>query len=384
MRLPSSMPRRLRSRGMSLIEILVAAAIGLIASVVIFQVFAVFEGQKRTTTSGGEAQTSGTLSLFTLERELRMAGYGINNVDFLGCTILGWDEQNAGGTAFTLQLVPVIITQGAGSTPGIAGAPDTISLMYGTGELVPAPANIAQNMPSPSADFKVNNRYGFKEGDLVIAAEAGKDCTLSQVSGLPGTPGQTDNVIHNSGTYTDPNSGVQIPTRYNKSGGLGVSYSTTGKLFNLGALPANNLYQVAGGQLTRQQLLPTNAAVVPIYDSIVQLQAQYGKDTDINGVVDLFDETTPVNAAGWAQVLAVRVAVVARSSLYEKEEVSPLTIRLWEDSGVAPTTTGPVWTLCSESPPVSPPLCTGTADERHYRYKVFQTVVPIRNMLWRP
>src|SRR5512145_872184 len=87
-----------RSRGFSLVELLVAAAIGIIASLAIFQVFAVFEGQKRTTTSGGEAQTSGTLALFTLERELRMAGYGINNVDFLGCTVNGWDEQVSGGS----------------------------------------------------------------------------------------------------------------------------------------------------------------------------------------------------------------------------------------------------------------------------------------------
>jgi type IV pilus assembly protein PilW len=366
--------QRGRSRGLSLVEILVAAAIGIIASLAIFQVFAVFEGQKRTTASGGEAQTSGTLALFTVERELRMAGYGINDLAFLGCNISGWDEQTGGGTAFNLLLVPVIITQGTGSTPGVAGAPDTISLMYGSGELMPTPASITQNMPSPSADFKVNNRYGFKEGNLVIAAEAGKDCTLSQVSGLPGTPGQTDNVVHNSGTYTDPGSGAQVPTRYNKPGGLGVSYGTNAKLFNLGALPANNVYTVASAQLQRQQMLgaPPGSVAVPLYDSIVQLQAQYGKDTDNNGVVDAFDENTPVNAAQWAQVLAVRVAVVARSSLYEKEEVSPLTIRLWEncDDPCSPTTTGPVWTL--------------TADERHYRYKVFQTVVPIRNMLWRP
>ena len=289
-----------------------------------------------------------------------------------GCSATCMNEQNAGGTAFTLTLVPVVITQGTGSTPGVAGSPDTISLMYGSGELMPVPANIAQDMPAPSADFKVNNRYGFKEGDIIIAAEVGKDCTLAQVSGLPGTPGQTDNVIHNSGNYTDPAKGAQVATRYNKPGGLGVSYSTGGKLFNIGALPTNNEYSIASSQLVRRQLLsgPPGAGPLALYDNIVQLQAQYGKDTNGDGILDVFDETTPASAAQWAQVLAVRIAAVARSSLYEKEEVSPATIRLWEDSGTAPTTTGPVWTL--------------TADERHYRYKVFQTVVPIRNMIWRP
>lgn len=370
--------QRGRSRGLSLVELLVASAIGIIASLAIFQVFAVFEGQKRTTASGGEAQTNGTLALFTLERELRMAGYGINNVDFLGCSILGWDEQSGGGTPFTLTLVPVIITQGAGSTPGVAGSPDTVSLMSGTGDLVATPANVAQNMPSPSADFKVNNRYGFKEGDIVIATEVGKDCTLAQVSGLPGTPGQTDNVIHNSGNYTDPNSGAQVPTRYNKPGGLGVSYSTSGKLFNLGALPENNEYTVLSGQLLRQQKLSAapGSGPVPLYDSIVQLQAQYGRDTDLDGDVDIWSDalpTTPPTNAEWRQVIAVRIAIVARSGLYEKDYVSPGSIRLWEDSANPPTTTGPVWTLLDDP-----------ADDRHYRYKVFQTVVPIRNMIWRP
>jgi type IV pilus assembly protein PilW len=364
--------RARRVRGVTLVELLVAMVISLIAITAIFQVFSVFEGQKRTTMGGGEAQTNGALALFTLEREIRQAGYGINNLDFLGCTILAWDEQNAGGTAFTLQLVPVVITQGAGSTPGVAGGPDTVSLMYGTGDMIPAPASLAQNMPSPSANFKVTNRYGFREGDLVIAAEAGKDCVLAQVSNLPGTPGQTDNVIHASGNYTDPNSGTQVPTRYNKPGGLGVTYTTSGKLFNLGVLPANNVYTVAGGQLLRQELLwaSPGSGPVPIYDGIVQLQAQYGRDTNGDGVIDVFDEFVPVTAGDWATILAVRIGIVARSGLYEKTEVSPATIKLWNDSATAPTTVGPVWTL--------------TADERRYRYKVFQTVVPIRNMIWRP
>ena len=52
-----------------------------------------------------------------------------------------------------------------------------------------APAKLLQTMPSPSAVYKVDNRFGFREGDLVVAAEDGRDCTLAQVSGVPGTPG---------------------------------------------------------------------------------------------------------------------------------------------------------------------------------------------------
>jgi type IV pilus assembly protein PilW len=365
---------RSRSRGFSLVELLVASAIGIIASLAIFQVFAVFEGQKRTTTSGGEAQTNGTLSLFTIEREVRQAGYGMNSVDFLGCAVQGWDQQGGGGGGAAITpwaFAPVVITQGAGSTPGVAGAPDTVSIAYGTGETLPAPVQISVGSLATTDDFvKVIDTYGFRPGERVVIAEAGKPCTMAQVSAVPPDPlvgGDTQKMNLQAAAYIDPATSALLPTRYNNPAGLGTQYTTNGKVYNLGANTSIKVYSIQNAQLLVEA---TGAAAAPIYDNIVQLQAEYGKDTNADGIIDLFEETPPTNAAQWATVLAVRIALVARSSLYEKEEVSPATLRLWDDSADAPTTTGPVWTL--------------TADERHYRYKVFQTVVPLRNMIWRP
>jgi len=357
------------SRGFTLVEIMVGMVIALLGVIIIFQVFAVSEGYRRTTTSGGDAVQSGAIALFTLEREGRQAGYGINNTDFLGCLIQGLD--NLTGTAFTLELIPVKITQGA------LGAPDTITVMYGNGYLLTNPANISQNMPNASSDFKVDNRYGFMEGDLVVAAEAGKDCSLSQVSNLPGNPGQTDNLIHNPGNYTDPDTGQQVAIRYNPSAsppGSGISYSTNAKLFNLGDLPSNNIYSVQNGQLMLQQLLfaAIPAAATPLYDGIVQLQAQYGRDTTGDGVVDVFDEFAPANAADWATVLAVRLAQVARSSLREKPDPA---------TGVCNTTTVlPTWS----GGPITLTDDTDGTSWKCYRYKTYETTVPLRNMIWRP
>jgi type IV pilus assembly protein PilW len=355
--------QHLRARGVTLVELLVAMVISLIAITAIFQVFSVFEGQKRTTMGGGEAQTNGALALFTLERELRQAGYGVNSTDYLGCNTLVWDDTT--GTAFTLNFTPVQITQGAGE------APDTLTVLYGNGEFLPQAVSLIQTMANDTNPFRVSNRFGFQEGDVVIAAETGLNCTVGQVNNLPSPLGQQDLVLHTSGNYTDPLTGANTATRYNKPGGLGVAYTFNGRLFNLGQKPSYNIYTVQNGQLAVQQMLSApSTAVTTIYDGIVQLQAQYGRDTNADGVIDVFDEFVPATAADWATILAVRIGVVSRSGLYEKTEVSPATIKLWDDSAAAPTTTGPVWTL--------------TADERHYRYKVFQTVVPIRNMIWRP
>jgi len=356
-----------RSRGMSLVELLVASAIGIIASLAIFQVFAVFEGQKRTATSGGEAQTNGTIALYSVEREVRLSGYGFNSADLVGCTARGWD-QTASVALTPWTLAPVVINQGAGSTPGIAGSPDTVMVMYGNGEQLSAPVPLGVSSLGPADDFfKIFNPFGFRKGDVVVFAEAGKPCTLSQISEVPPLTGDSTRINVQPGTYKN-SFDVTVPTRYSDPAGLGTAYTTNGKVFNLGEAPTIRTFTVQNAQLVSQPV--TAAAATPLYDGIAQLQAQYGKDTNNDGVVDQYDESTPTNTAGWAAVLAVRIAIVARSSLYEKDMVSPATIRLWEDSAAVPTTTGPLWTL--------------TADERHYRYKVFQTVIPLRNMIWRP
>ena len=71
----ASSPRR-RALGLSLVEILVGVAIGLIGIVAIFQAVAVWSKHTATTSAGGDAQVAGTLALFNIERDLKQAGHG--------------------------------------------------------------------------------------------------------------------------------------------------------------------------------------------------------------------------------------------------------------------------------------------------------------------
>ena len=246
---PTSALTRKRAAGFSMVELMVAIVISLVGSIVVFQVYAVFEGQKRTTTSGGDAQSNAALALFAIEREARMAGYGMNNVDFLGCDVKGWDKQlEDDGDAATDPLLafhfaPVEIIQGAGAAPPLTGAPDRIAIMYGNSDTLISSVQLTQNLADAAENFRVNNRYGFRTGDIVVAAEAGKNCTLAQVSDLPLIAGQTDIIVRQSGTYPDPNNPASnLPIRYNKAGGLAapdnVLYTTNGKLFSIGGRPA--------------------------------------------------------------------------------------------------------------------------------------------------
>ncbi|MEQ1774627.1 MAG: PilW family protein [Burkholderiales bacterium] len=355
---------RKKQTGFSLVELMVAALIGLIGTIVIFQVFAVFESQKRATTSGGDAQSNLALSMHSVERDVRQAGFGINDPTFFGCSVNGWDE-SASGTAFTLPFVPVQITQGSATPDPVTGAtpqPDTLTVMYGSSSIAHFAPSLNQNLGSATANYRVSNRHGFELGDVIVLAELRgspqvPDCILAQVQDLPTSVGNTDSIVHASGTYDL--GGQTTATRFNKAAGIGPNYNFgSTKVFNLGRNPVVNSYTVSNGQLLVQ---PFRGTASPTMDGIVQMQAQYGKDTDGDNIVDAYNDTPPTTPAEWTQVLTIRVALVARVGQYEKTDVSPATLNMW--------TGGPVWTL--------------SADDRHYRYRILDTIIPIRNMIWR-
>ena len=369
---PFSPARRMTS-GFTMVELLVGMAICLIGLLVMSTVMMSSNQQKKTTASGADAQTAGAIATYMIERDLRMAGYGLNFTGLLGCKINAYDEGVSPAREFTFSMLPVVIVPGAG------GASDTIEITYTDSDVGFNAPRLTQTHNGNNANYKVDNRFGFHEGNLVVVAEPGvdadgdgqDDCTLAQVTGVPGTPGQSDNIIHNSGNYTNAQ-GQNVPARYNKPGGLGIPYTTNARVYNLGDIPANRIYAVdaATSQLTFQNTVQTVGAI-GIGENIVLLRAWYAKDTNADGSVDLYDQVLPLTSAQWDQVVGVRFAVVARSHNRESEPVSPATLTLWPSITLGGTTfDGPTMALDEE--------------QRRYRYKVFQTLVPLRNQIWRP
>ncbi len=364
---PEFRPRAV-ARGFSLVEIMVAMVVGLIGMIVVFQVFAVFEGQKRTTTSGGDAQQNGTLALFTIEREARMAGYGINYAPLAGCTVLAYD---AGPPVrnFTFTMSAAQIVDGAN------GAPDSITFVYGNSDAIAANVPLSQPAPAAGNVYVVDLPFGFVVGDILITGEVGKNCSLSMLTSRDLlNPG---NLPHDVGNYTDKNNVIQT-ARYNKAGGLGVDYSawslslqTGGRLFDFGLSPTVAAFSIdpVSSQLTVQYLM-RGVNTIAAVDGIVQMQAQYGKDKVNNdGIVDTWETTAPVTAADWAQVLALRLAIVARSG--QPEKPNPTTLQC-NTTVVGPTTNLGVIDLSADP------------NWKCYRYKTFETVVALRNQIWAP
>lgn len=366
--------------GMSLVEILAAMLIGLIGMTIIMQVFSVSESRNRTSGGTSDAQITGNLAMFTIEREVRSAGYGMITGDsnMLGCTTIAYDSTRTTAD-FNFTMAPVVISNGAG------GAPDQLTVVYGDSPQAIDGAKFSAGA-NPVDNYPLGNAAGIQIGSIAVASDpaAGVNCGMVEVTGF--AAGAVNNVEHNSGaaySYTNEfGFPVNVTARHNKPGGLNVggAFTEDALLFNMGRAPTVITYLVNNNRLESRTLIPYNAAQdldgddlseAEVADGIVQFQAQYGKDTNADGVVDLWDEVTPVIAADWLQVQAVRFALLARSQQFERDAVTT----------VAPTWYGGTYTMTNvDGTPDSNP---GDANDwRHYRYRNYQTVVPIRNMIW--
>jgi type IV pilus assembly protein PilW len=331
-------------RGFSLVELMVGMAIGMVAVIVIMQVFSVSEGYKRSTMGGDDAQNNGAIAIYGVQRDLRQAGYGFNAFNVIGCNV----TLRTGVTVNALG--PITINHP--SIPAGDANTDTLLVFYGSGNDSP-------------------------EGDHIETQMFQTTYTLTGLTTASGTPSvaANDRVIAQAATRPSPcaltmetvssvaNSSVTVPT--------GVAGMANGALFNLGPTPRVLAYAVRGGNLTVCDYMVSNCGAstlnladwVPVASNIVSLRAQYGRDTAsgaMDGIVDAYDQTTPATACGWLRARAVRLALVARGV---KESV---------------TSAAPIWAGSS----TTPINLSANSDWQRYRYKTFETTVPMRNMAW--
>jgi type IV pilus assembly protein PilW len=356
-------------RGVGLIEVMISIVIGLLLVLVIYQVYEISEGQKRTITSGSDALQNASYGLYAIGRDLSMAGNGIAST---ATTLNDCPE---------LKPIPVLIESGGG--PNL---PDKITVLYGGSPSLSTAVPFRANASGTQA-YTVTGPVGFSAGDVIVAVQK-PNCTISTIN--PGTvavdpatgfstisrtavAGQVDN------SYT---SGVAVLVNLGQEASMGRFVYTVERTDSTpGACP-----YVAGAErpqcaLRSQKLLPDPAAAAapaPIINDVVNLKAQYGVvDANCTGVLAWKDPTGAwasnlVSAMdvtcvppGLRQIQAIRIAIVTRSAQYEKDMVSPATLQL----------------LC-DSPPCPETLMNLSDLDRHYRYKVLETAIPLRNALW--
>ncbi|GAB1368706.1 hypothetical protein MASR1M42_12560 [Azonexus hydrophilus] len=371
-------------RGLSLVELMVAMVIGLIVSLAIFYTLQNFESRKRTTTSLNDIEQAGNFAMFALDRLIRSAGSGLVQGDggLLGCSLLAAKQGTQvlprtaalpppfanvnTGEANVFRLIPLLIVPGAATNGS-----DVLVVMSGNAGYGETSSQLTAN--AAASELKLAGTLGFAQGDLILLAgkrgDASSPCMLTQVNATTTTTLSLVGAYHASAI-----NGKQI-TSY--TGGVDPDQSSN--VSNLGKLGSGNSpFTVIGASdnaLSGFDLLQfDSAASYPIAENVRSMYALYGiRNSD--GSIS-WNEATGVYAPAslgandevafkrLLSIKAVRIGLILRTSLLEKEEVGPSSIKLFSDLG------SPV--EITENIP---------SDERNYRYRTIESTIPLRNLL---
>jgi len=381
-----------RASGFSLIELMVGMVVGLLGVLVIQQAFQLNESYKRSTSGAGEAQSNGAIALYNLEREIRNAGYGMNDPNFLKCANIYWYYQGkyssppgaAGPTALTtLRPAPVFIVDGGAGN-------DAINVIYSNNTMRTVPSKMVSdrdnNLASNEAKrVDVDSNAGFAEDDLFVIAQTDPadglyKCAMYNVTppqgGVPLLPSHLWNASGTDGPYNPPLAASLFPRPMVNS-----------QVYAMGQLSSNG-FEIKDSTLTMTPAITRSAPGQPpslgntsfqLVSGIVGMKAWYVKDNGAGGVV--YDKILPISPLEWQRVRAIRVMLLSRSTNYEKPAAgaggvcdatgatSP-SIRYYDPPSNSIGNTNPIYFPV----PDGLPSC--------YKYRLFETVVPLRNIRW--
>ncbi|QNA89385.1 pilus assembly protein PilW [Massilia sp. Dwa41.01b] len=386
----SSLPRM---RGFSVVELLVSVAIGLLALGFATRLVTGAESAKSSAIATSDSMQNGMLAMFSISGDAQQAGYGLNDPLLVGCNTFfrdteGYELAAAGGLH---PLVPALIESNG-------TRPDTITLYSGSSQGGSGTARVVGYDANLPTSLQLGGEpYGFSRGDVVVlAAEDGSgDCALAQVSADPVKPISPANPVLKVAE-------VDVDFRYNANeGSIGIPVLPGNmRVFHLGRAGALSFHtwSVDQGFLQLRATDMAGASRLPatVADNIVSIKAQYGFDTRdeenfVKREILSVGKWSPTmidadgiggvgNRGDYQRIVALRIAVVARSKKRESQQ-----------GGCTATTARPT-VFASQSPvgvnavpmEVDVAVPGDPVDWRCYRYRVFETVMPMRNSQWSP
>ncbi len=358
---------RLTSAGFTLIELMIAMALGLLSVLIITQVMSLFEAQRRSTTGSADAQTNGGIALYSIAREVQMAGFGLMPITnpALNCTTVTY-----GGTGIT-GIAPLIITNGVSST-GV-NASDTITIRYATSQ---TGGTVSQISSMVGAAATLGSNIGCNIGDVTLVS-AGATCAMSTAAGV-------------SGVGVSP---ISVTLANTTNAASGANLACLGQ-WNEITYAVNQ----ATGNLDRTIRINGVATTTPSVVGVVNLQAQYGISASVgsNQIIQWVSATAGgtwdpalITPANRNLIKAIRIAVIARNAKIEPSAVtsacssitaaSPTGLCAWDATSALPN---PIVAPYVASPAPTVDLHFADANWANYRYRVFETIIPLRNVIW--
>jgi type IV pilus assembly protein PilW len=368
---------RHKQTGMSLVELLIGILIGLVATLAIGNLFSSFEARKRMISSGSDAQSSGVLALYYMQRDAQNAGYGLPLYNKEPSPFLCSMNTSINQDGVVINLSPVVIVDGGTGQ-------DIVRIRYGNPASGGAAVRATGNLTAPMLDGRL---IGCKAGDVVLFHQtqgAATNCSLARLQAI-----NADRTIN---TLTEINTAPTDHPVVNLNGTDWVRFSCLG-VWNQYEYSVNARRELTRtGGVNGVNPFP-NSTAVPVVSDIASLQAQYGVTDTLDpdpsfasptasGFLNRIDRWTDATGTFGPsmtvidrnRIRAIRIAVVAKDGGLQKERVSQAC-----NGNLPGISKVCIWK--NDLTPASVNL-SHIRDWERYRYRTFEVNVPLRNILW--
>lgn len=360
-------------RGFSLVELMVALTIGLIIMAAVSMLFVSSKKTYTTQDSLARLQENARFAMQFLVKDLRLAGY-------FGCI----DEISAETVNNTLNDDTTFPFNARIPVEGVENIGGTVTTPTGTwypsadtampANAIPGTDAIAirmadassdiylnQEMPNTSAVLKSNSIASLSVGDIIMVS----DCASADIMQITQLNSTDPHIVHNSGTGTPGNSTQQLSKSYspstNPDGTRIMKFTTRTYFIRTGASGNPALF--------RRDL---NGTPVELVDGIEKLQILYGKDTDSDGVPNVYLKAgatgthTLTSENDWSSIVSVRIGILARTVSDKETDI---------DSGVYDVDGD-----CATGAALTNACYEFTAPGDRHKRRVFQAAVHLRNL----
>lgn len=293
-------------QGFTVVELMVALALGLIIATALVYVFIANNLSYRVQTGLARAQEGGRFAVDFLARDIRMAGFNgsclargdmlTNNLNAGYASSFGTYVQGYDASAGTWS--PALDAAISAHAPTTGS--DILTLRL-AGDGIPL---TTPYMPTTAADLHVPAGNPFRQYDIAVICDAVGGAIFQITNANPATSGS---LVHNTGTGSPGNATKDLDHKY----------AANAEIFGL----STRSYYVAPNPRgsTSLWMLTTpcpagESCPVELVEGVERLQLEYGLDTD----GDLQNSANRFATAGsvgdWSQVVSVRIGILVRSA----------------------------------------------------------------------
>ncbi|SEO72927.1 PilW family protein [Aquisalimonas asiatica] len=296
--------RKSRTKGVSLIELMVAMLIGLILMAGVVQIYLGTTATNRAQEGLSRVQENARFAMEVLTRNIRMGGHSlctgqqtVSELDVrLRASNAGMLPVNGG----SLDLARAV--HGVDSAADLWGSDEPGNLVAGTPALRLMHAEgVSTNAADESfqgGNFDISgNPSEIDQGDLVMVTDCETADVFRVINTTAGEASGTININH--AQENDPHNWNEIDNNYNEES-------------QVARFAKRAFYIGTNGQGTPSLYMRRSSGdALEIVENIEAMTFAYGIDTSNDGQVDRYEEAGDVN--DWEAVLSIRVAVLVRS-----------------------------------------------------------------------